>query len=72
MKLTPTFPGHIKPVHVGVYQRHYRLGGWRYCYWNGKNWGFPGDSAEDSTTFFFSLISRWQNLPWRGVMKDNT
>ena len=73
MKLTPWFPGDVKPVRVGVYQRDYSGTTFschrsQYCYWNGKFWSIfsfgPLEALE-----FKRQKSTLQNLPWRGVAK---
>jgi hypothetical protein len=35
---TEWFPVHIKPVHVGVYERSYQFG-IRFAHWDGHMWG---------------------------------
>ena len=74
MTLTDWFPGSVKPVRKGVYQREYILGkarGARYCYWDGKKWYMGANNACEAEHYFF----RWKDvapnqfLPWRGVLK---
>ena len=69
MKLTPWFPGTVKPVRAGVYERQYfrEQLETRYSYWNGEEWlvwGRTPNMAKEE-----SRISGLQNLPWRGGMK---
>ena len=69
MKLTPWFPGTVKPVRVGVYERQYSLmrSERLYCHWDGKYWyawAMTPKQAEKAYT-----LSALQNLPWRGVLK---
>ena len=60
MKLTPWYPGTVKPVRKGWYQRNYPSLGPSMCYWDGKNFSMIEDRYENSFT---------QDLPWRGVAK---
>ncbi len=68
MKLTPWFPGTVKPVRSGVYQRKYSSGKFLYCYWNGHHFECAARTIEDSLNGFMGT-SMTQNLPWRGVAK---
>ena len=60
MKLTPWYPGTVKPVRKGWYQRKYRHFGPSMCYWDGKKFS----ALEYRHDYSFT-----QNLPWRGVAK---
>lgn len=57
MDKTNWFPGHIKPFHVGYYERQYRraIEDW----WDGKVWRYTGVSEE--------IPCVMQNLKWRGL-----
>ncbi len=58
MKMTPWYPGTVKPVRDGYYQR--RLNGkflLYKAYWDGVSW-----RSTD-------CVGYHQNLPWRGVTK---
>ena len=74
MKLTPWFPGTVKPVRVGVYERDFsgtyagNLPGLHYCYWNGKFWGLYGTNPKIAV-WYQDKPSLNQNFPWRGVEK---
>ena len=68
MKLTPWFPGTVKPVRVGVYEREYRCSRRIYNYWNGKTWSGPSPVPKGAE-IFKPFYSPYQDLPWRGVMK---
>ena len=71
MKLTPWYPGDVKPVREGVYERDYGAAGLlehRYCYWNGKWWGLYS-TLPAGALWFKNKQSTSQNLPWRGVAK---
>ena len=73
MKLTPWYPGDVKPVRVGVYQRDYSGTTFschrsQYCYWNGRHWGMYGTTVSSAKRWSYA-VSGWQVLPWRGVEK---
>ena len=66
MKLTPWFPGTVKPVRAGVYERQYGKETF-YCLWDGEywhTWAMTPKHAEKLHGF-----SAMQSLPWRGVLK---
>lgn len=70
MKLTPWYPGHVKPVRVGVYERKYPdiYHAAVYSKWHGKNWGcgvYNIDQANREQS-----ISAHQSLLWRGIAKE--
>ena len=65
MKLTPTFPGHIKPVRVGIYQRK-DCATWGYAYWSGSQWSADWLSARKAY-LNRDYVSFCQQLPWRGL-----
>jgi hypothetical protein len=62
--LTPWFPVHITPVHIGVYETEMEGVKWSkgFSFWNGKRWGdtqfLPG-LALDTVGL--------QNKKWRGL-----
>jgi hypothetical protein len=68
MKLTPWFPGTVKPVRVGVYERIYDAGSFLYCSWNGEYWGPWARTPEEARKRRLEA-SLYQDLPWRGVLK---
>ncbi len=68
MKTTPWYPGTVKPVRVGLYQRDYGREGNYFCRWDGKVW-YCGHyhtqiAAVDGDRSFF------QDIPWRGLTKE--
>lgn len=69
MKMTPWFPGDVKPVRVGVYQRHYSFENDRFCHWNGLFWSNNGRTV-DIADQFSEVESRVQDLPWRGLAEE--
>ena len=68
MKLTPWFPGTVKPVRVGVYERQYRTGDFGYCYWSGQIWSWKATTPAGALRLQ-NTRSPYQNTPWRGVLK---
>lgn len=70
-KLTPWFPGNVKPVRAGIYQQ---LSGFGkeigYQRWDGKQWSvwcFSKEAAESTTSVAANFF---QNDPWRGLAKE--
>jgi hypothetical protein len=63
---TPWYPGDVKPVRVGVYERKSHTG--TFSYWDGKRWGmgahFARQAANDRDP------SAFQREPWRGLTKE--
>lgn len=71
MNLTDWFPGSVKPVRKGVYQREYIYGKAKiptFCYWDGKQW-YAGAHTVDGAACNFPLLAPNQSLRWRGVLK---
>ena len=68
MKLTPWFPGDVKPVHVGVYERRLKFTTVVfYSRWDGKKWRALRRTVTGANTVL--RVSEYQNMPWRGVLK---
>ena len=67
MKLTPWFPGTVKPARVGVYEREYGQDDFLYCRWDGKYWHAWALTPKRAEKAY--VLSALQNLPWRGVLK---
>lgn len=65
MKLTPWYPGTVKPVRKGVYQRQYSFGN-PYCYWTGRRWCMCEPNPERAACST-EIISGFDRLPWRGL-----
>ena len=65
-KLSPVFPGHIKPVHAGPYERKYPYG-WRYCYFVNR-WCVGAETIAGAIKHA-PMASFYQSLPWRGLAK---
>lgn len=68
IKLTPWFPGDVKPVRPGVYQQ---LSGNRdefgYQRWDGRRWCLWCRKADDAARSRLVAASGFQNDPWRGL-----
>lgn len=72
MKLTPWYPGHVKPVRVGVYAVAFKSKEQpMFSNWNGKYWGTWAWRPE--------AANRWKNsigiigeldFYWRGIAKE--
>lgn len=67
-KLTPWFPGDVKPVRMGAYMRKYEDGMTVYCKWNGLCWLCAASTARNAANE--TVPSGWQSLPWRGLAQD--
>jgi hypothetical protein len=70
MKLTPWFPGDVKPVRVGVYERQYfrEQLETRYSYWSGYKWSTWAPTPKGALDLWYT-VGALQDLPWRGVLK---
>lgn len=77
MTLTPWFPGDVKPVHIGVYQRDFGgVGNRKYAYWDGKHWRWSNNTPEGAAEWApildpgLGVCSPAQSYPsirWRGL-----
>jgi hypothetical protein len=72
-KLTPWFPGHIKPVRPGVYERDLSHG--PYALWTGRIW--LAAKRTKTQARFCGVPSGYQpdeedpfNPSWRGLAKE--
>jgi hypothetical protein len=77
MKLTPWFSGDQKPVRPGVYERNYKnawdgeflMGQPSYfdgIYWYAGAW----DSEQAVEAWENYVVSDYQSLPWRGILRN--
>jgi hypothetical protein len=66
-KLTPWFPGHVKPVHHGIYETDADTEDGAPCYqsWNGLWWGWCSSWSD----FAVDSPSTYQTPNWRGLAK---
>lgn len=62
MTKTPWYPGDVKPVRVGVYERLYPGDNAFKDYWGGKRWSYGKDA--------FGGRCAKQNRAWRGLTKE--
>ena len=71
--VTPWFPSHAKPVREGVYQKDNAALPDKiyFAYWDGKYWGRLAANPNDARANQHR-ISMYQNLRWRGIIKDKT
>lgn len=69
MKLTPWFPGTVKPVRKGVYQQKNGVGSLGYQYWDGKFWHGWSSTVYGAQRDNHIAAEYYQNDPWRGVAK---
>ena len=69
MKLTQWFPGDVKPVHIGVYERRLKFKpDVYYSQWDGEKWLWLHWTVEGAAASA-GVHSAYQSLPWRGVLK---
>lgn len=65
--VTPWFPGDVKPVRVGVYERALCATPWS-C-WDGVHWMLPGRTPDEAMKHY-DRPSASQEKPWRGLAAD--
>jgi hypothetical protein len=64
--LTEWYPGDIKPIRIGIYQRK-RNGIVIYSFWDGKEWKAGGETIRDALRMKV-WIAVYQDAEWRGVV----
>jgi hypothetical protein len=66
-KLTPWFPGDVKPARPGVYETDAETDSY-LCYqlWTGNHWGW----CSANSGFVLPYESRYQSPRWRGLAKE--
>lgn len=67
-KLTPWFPGDVKPVYEGVYPRDFGCLGPGFSKFDGHQWLLGCNNPDDAAVA--TLPSHCQSLPWRGLAQD--
>lgn len=67
-KKTPWLPGSVKPIRSGVYERRYPTGAISFSKWDGKRWRVQGFSVGIANNI--PEVSMWQDLPWRGLARE--
>lgn len=72
MKTTPWFPGDVKPVRSGVYERMHPYNRQLFSWFESKTgeWGMAHYSKDEAGLFRGSQ-SALQGKPWRGLMKES-
>ncbi len=65
MKLTEWFPGDVKPVRKGVYQRRFGDGCVVFSRWNGRAWMYAHGTIQ--VAFLETFPTHNTNLKWRGL-----
>jgi hypothetical protein len=67
VKLTPWFPGTVKPVRPGVYETAYRGIRW-FRKWDGNRW-YVGDETP-SVAWKEKSRTAVTGFPWRGLAEE--
>jgi len=67
-KYTPWFPGTMKPVREGVYQRKVSNVVKCYSYWDGEQW-FLGAKTPHLAEIEPMLSMNQNRFMWRGVLR---
>ena len=67
MKTTPWFPGDVKPVRVGVYERRGQSRNRLFSNWNGVAWGILAVCPFTAARLGERIRSNYQRLKWRGL-----
>lgn len=66
-KLTPWFPGEVKPVRRGVYERFTPTESTpTFQHWNGEFWGFRGSCIDDAAHGIDKSVFQFEHK-WRGL-----
>jgi hypothetical protein len=61
-KLTPWFPGHVKPAHIGFYERDYHIVEAELAdYWDGDDWWVVPNGCPEERYLGAPVC------PWRGL-----
>ena len=70
-KLTPWYPGEIKPIRIGFYERMYHRGQAYFCWWDGAQFGLASEVPSVGKVGVHSILisSPYQNIPWRGMAR---
>jgi hypothetical protein len=67
-KLTPWFPGDVKPARVGVYEKDLDDGVFKFSLWDGRKWRFCRESVGSALRQ--RERSAWQWANWRGLASE--
>ena len=68
MKKIGPFPGDVKPVRKGIYQRDRLKAVRHWSYWDGSSWGV-GVFSRVNAWKYRDWRSKHQSLPWYGIEK---
>lgn len=69
-RLTPWFPGEVKPARPGVYQQKFK-GKIGYQFWNGTRWmAWAGTPEAAMHRMHWEIPDACQQDPWRGLAAD--
>lgn len=68
-KLTPWFPGDVKPVRVGYYIREYLISDLSAIpdFWDGAEWHIGFGANRDGVLCHSSISVRQDSRRWRGL-----
>lgn len=67
-KLTPWFPGNVKPARPGVYQQYSGTGKeLGYQFWDGSHWHLWFETADQAAANREVASFALQEDPWRGL-----
>lgn len=67
LKLTPWFPGDVKPIRVGFYERQYsssddRQQNYDLDYWSGASWHYGNGQIKRPRDRALNQERRWRGL----------
>lgn len=70
-KLTLWYPGEVKPVYVGLYERKYDDRSIHFCYWTGEYFSVLLEPNEQEDDEYIFMLSPFQDEPWRGLTEPS-
>lgn len=70
-KVTGWYPGEVKPVRVGLYERIYDDNAAHVSYWTGEYFSVFLERHEQEDDFYRLMPSIFQNEPWRGLTEPS-
>jgi hypothetical protein len=73
--VTEWFSPFTKPVYKGIYERRMPDNTNAYSYFDGKSWHWNAYTIGVACAVYYAddasySVSRYQNLPWRGVVES--
>jgi len=69
-KLTPWYPGDVKPVRPGIYQRLLGSSAFYACFTSKGYWTLGHVSLPEAIYLATVCPSGFQNRPWRGLAEE--